>query len=321
MRRLGAVAAGIALGLLAGMIGLLVTQPGPLALPRSLAAVITSPGLLENVVRLAAPIAVAGSGLALAYRAGFITIGSEGQMLLASLASLYVISYLGVGGPGPLLAALSVGALWGLIPGLLRAYAGVNEVLSSLMLNYIALSTVNYLVSTSLREGAFTQTRFIGEDKVLAAPLALGIAVLAAVGMESFLRYTMPGAAMQAYGTAPRMARTYLSTDRRIILQAALASGAASGLAGFLMLTGFQRGFTAMSVTPGYGYMGVLAAWLGLKSPIGALGAALLFSTLATAGFLLQPQGVPGSMALLVQALAVLGTVTLVSRGGRGWSS
>lgn len=317
MGRLAPIIVGIALGLLAGMIGLLATQPGPLALPRALVAVLTSPGLLENVARLAAPIAVAGSGLALAYRAGFITIGSEGQMLLASLASLYLAAYLGIGGLWPLLAAVFVGAVWGLVPGLLRAYASVNEVLSSLMLNYIALSIVNYLVSTSLREGAFTQTRFIGEDMVLAAPLALGIALLTALGLEAFLRHTIPGAAMQAYGSAPRMAKTYLATSRRIILQAALASGAAGGLAGYLMLTGFQRGFTAMSTTPGYGYMGVLAAWLGLRSPLGALGAAMLFSLLATAGYLLQPQGVPASMALLVQALAVLATVTLLSRGVR----
>lgn len=318
MNRLASIVAGVILGLLAGMAALLATPPGPTALPSSLYQVLSSPGLLENVARLMAPIAVAGAGLAVAYRAGFITIGSEGQMLLASLAALYILEYQGL--PAGLAAAIAVlaGALWGLVPGLLRAYAGVNEVLTSLMLNYIALSTVNYLVSTSLREGAFTQTRFIGEDKVLGAPMALGIALGVALALEALLRYTLPGAALQAYGAAPRMARTYITTGRRAVLEAALVSGAAGGLAGYLMLTGFQRGFTAMSVTPGYGYMGVLAAWMGLRSPLGALGAALLFSILAMAGYILQPQGVPWSIALLVQALIVLSTVTLLRPGGGG---
>ncbi len=313
------VLAGALLGVLAGLMVVSATPAGVEGALDALASALTNPRHLESAARFMAPIAVAGAGLAIAYRAGFITIGAEGQMLVASITALWVYEYSSLDFGRPAVAALLavvVGVVWGIIPGLLRAFMSVNEVLTSLMLNYVALSLVNHLVSGPMRSGAFTQTRFIGEDAMLPAGFLVFAALAFSGSLEAFRRWTMIGASLEAFGTAPRAARTYLITGRRAILYAALISGVAGGLAGFLMLSGFQRGFTALSSTPGYGYMGVLAAWLGLRSPLGAMAAAMLFSVLVVAGYLLQPQGVPASVALLIQALAVLG-VALSARGAR----
>ncbi len=319
--RLKPAALGILLGLGVGVIVASLTPAGAGGFLETLWRTLTGWRHMEAVIRFAAPVAVSGAGLAIAYRAGFITIGAEGQILLSSIAALYVYAYTGLAaGMKPLAAialSLLVGGAWGLVPGLLRAYMGVNEVLSSLMLNYVALSTVNYLVSGPMRSGAFTKTVFIGEEEVLGAAWIMGAILLVAAGLEALPHRTMLGAALDAYGTAPRAARTYLITRERAILYAALISGLAGGLAGYLMLTGFQRGFTALSHTPGYGYMGVLAAWLGMRRPIGALLASVLFAFFIVAGFLLQPLGVPASFALLIQAMAVLGATVAVARGGR----
>ncbi len=310
----------VSLVLVAGLASILgiaaLTPAGISGVLGTLLDVYTNPKLLESSVRYMGPIAASAVGLALAYRARFITIGSEGQVILGAAATLWLLAYSGVapsGAPGVILAlALGglVGALWGVIPGVLRAYAGVNEVLSSLMLNYVALSLVNYAVAGPWRSGPFTMTEPVPDEySIEPAVIVATVAVLGAI-YEFILRRTGFGVAVESYGIAPRAAYTYAIPPGRLIVAISLIAGLAAGIGGSLMMLGFQRSFRAMSQPPGYGYMGILVAWLALRSPALSVPAALFFSTLITAGYLLQTSGVPFNVVLLLQALIVL-VVTL----------
>ncbi|GAB6148063.1 ABC transporter permease subunit [Stetteria hydrogenophila] len=317
---LGAAAAAAVLAMVA--VAAHFTSAGALGVAREVIGVFTSPSGLEAAVKYMGPITCSAAGLTLAYRAGFITIGSEGQVLLGSAAALWLLAYAWPTAPraGGVAAALAlaalVGAAWGSIPGLLRVYARVNEVLSSLMLNYVALSALNYLIAGPWRAGAFTATRPVPDEYSLGY-LHIAVVVVAAAVLFEFIRArTKLGVAAEAYGAAVRAAETYTLPRRTLILAVAVLSGAAAGLGGGLMMLSFQRSFQAMSQPPGYGYMGVLVAWLSGTSALATLPVSLFFSALVVAGYSLQALGVPFNFVLLTQAMAVLAAALL--KAGRG---
>lgn len=298
------------------------TPAGALGVAREIATVLVNPANLEAAVKYMGPIAVSAAGLALAYRAGFITIGAEGQVLLGSAVTLWLLTYAwptapaAVGVPLALALAALVGAAWGAVPGLLRVYGRVNEVLSSLMLNYVALSLVNYLVAGAWRAGPFTATKPLPDEYAI-GPLAVAAIVVGVAGVFEFIHgRTRLGIAAEAYGTAPRAALTYAMPRGRLIVSLALLSGAAAGLGGGLMMLSFQRTLQAMSQPPGYGYMGVLVAWLAGRRAVAAVPAALFFSVLVVAGYSMEALGVPFNFVLLVQAMAVLAAALLGMSGG-----
>ncbi len=284
----------------------------------------TSRAHLESVARVMGPIVASAVGLSLAYRSGFITIGSEGQVLLGALATLGVVSYTSLGDMGTivpltvsLLVALLIGGLWGLIPGILRAYLGVNEILSSLMLNYVSVSIVNYMVSGPWRAGAFTATRSI-PDSINVGPLTILLILGVLAGAyEVILRYTRLGISLEARGIAPRAAYTYAISPRKAVLYASILAGITAGLGGWLFMIALQRSFTALSQPPGYGYMGVLVAWLSLRIPLATLAGGALFSLLIIAGFSLQTSGIPFNTVLLIQSLIVLSTLAMIALSRR----
>ncbi len=298
------------------------TPAGAIGVAREIARALTSTAGLEAAVKYMGPIAASAAGLALAYRAGFITIGAEGQVLLGSAVALWLLAYAWtnapaiVGVPAALALASLAGAVWGAIPGLLRVYGGVNEVLSSLMLNYVALSIINYLVAGPWRAGPFTATRPL-PDEYAVGPVAVAIAVVGLAGLFEFIhRRTRLGVAAEAYGAAPKAAVTYTMPRGRLIMALALLSGAAAGFGGGLMMLSFQRTLQAMSQPPGYGYMGVLVAWLAGRRAAVAVPAALFFSVLVVAGYSMEALGVPFNFVLLVQAMAVLAAALLGISGG-----
>jgi len=319
--------ASAALALLAGLVGIVVvaamTPAGPAGLFSALATVYTRPDLLATAVLYAGPIAASAVGLAVAYRAGFLTIGSEGQVLLGALASMWVIGYSGLRLPpvlavaSALLLALVAGLLLGLVVGVLRAWLGVNETLSSLMLNYIVLAYANYLIAGPWRVGAFTETKSIPPSCSLAWPVVLACLLAMAVVLEVLVRRTRLGLAVEALGAAPRAAETYSLPSRRLYLYVSALQGATAGVGGALMLMGFQRVLTAMSVSPGYGYMGILVAWMALLSPLASLLASYFFSTLIVAGYILQSYRVPFNTVLVIQSIIVLAVLAYVMIGRR----
>ena len=284
--------------------------------------VYTDPGSLYSALLYSGPIIASAVGLSLAYRAFFITIGSEGQILVSGILVLWLLAYkLSGGGPSSLVIALSAsilaGSLWGLVPGLLKAYLRVNEVLVSLMLNYIALSLVNLLVSGPLRWGAFTITKSIPEHYVL-HPIAVISSITLLSALYSILLWrTRMGVAVEALGLAPKAAATYGYNNRRTIIGVSLLSGASSGVGGFLMVTGFQWSFRALSEPLGYGYMGVLVAWMSANNPLIAPLPGFVFATILVAAKRLQSVGLPLSSVLALEAVVAV----IVSMAVYRWRS
>ncbi len=313
------------LALLAGAAGVaLVAAMTPAGVPgllRALATVYTRPDLLESAILYSAPITASAIGLAAAYRARFLTIGSEGQVLAGALAAMWILCYAGLQGPLALPAAAALaalaGTLLGLVVGVLRAVLGVNETLSSLMLNYIVLAYANYLIAGPWRAGAFTETRSVPAQYTVPWQAVLAVLVSLAFIVEALTRWTRFGVAVEALGAAPRAAETYSIPSRRLYVYVSALQGATAGLGGALMLTGFQRVLTAMSVSPGYGYMGILVAWLALLSPAASLLAGYFFSTLIVAGYILQSSRVPFNTVLVIQSIIVLTVLAYVTLSRR----
>ena len=261
---------------------------------------------------LLGPIACSSIGLTLAYRAKFITVGSEGQVLVGAVVTLWFLAYSGLN-LNPLIAVpLSIilagvsATLIGLIPVLLRVYLNANEILTSLMLNYVMLYVVNYLASGPWRVGPFAITRSIGDEYRISPLTVLLVSLLLAIACWFILARTRLGLMIEVYGRAPLVAETYGLNPRVTLVSVALISSFTAGVGGALMMLGFQYYLTPMSFSPGYGYMGVLVAWLSGNNPLVALPASWFFSSILVLGRSLQASGLLIGYVLAIQSLIVL---------------
>jgi simple sugar transport system permease protein len=324
-------AAGVVVGLVAGFTLALIlgsiSPAGFRGVVGSLLWVYTNPTPLVFSLALMGPIACSAIGLTLAYRARFITIGSEGQVLLGSITTLWFIEYSGLN-LHPVVAVLTsimlggfAGALLGLLIGLLRVYANANEILVSLMLNYTMLYLLNHLASGPWRVGAFAITKSIGEEYRVGPIIVAIVPATIALLYWFILAKTKLGLAIEVYGRAPRVAETYGLNPKIVVLSVALLSGFTPGVGGALMMLGFQHNLSPMSVSPGYGYMGVLVSWLSANNPLVALLASWFFSSILVLGRSLQASGLPIGYVLAIQSIIVLSVMIarkLTARWG-GW--
>ncbi|HZN18542.1 MAG TPA: ABC transporter permease [Micromonosporaceae bacterium] len=277
----------------------------------------------ETVVR-AVPVAVVALGVVPALRARVFTIGSEGQLAMGALASTVAVLALGTL-PAPLLLAVGAlagvagGALWALPAALLRGYARVNEILSTLLLNYVAGFGLLWLLRTALREpGTLTTPSSADLPEAGRIPTLLPgtrlhwgvvLVLVAAAGLAWWVR-SPRGFALDVYGTHPALAARMGVRPAGAVVSTMLVGGAAAGLAGWVQVAGVQ-GRLYPSVAGGLGFTGLVVALLGGLRPAGVLGVALIFGALATGAEGLQVgTGVPASLATVVQAL-LLGGVAL----------
>jgi simple sugar transport system permease protein len=307
---------GVTIGLIAGFALALIlgsiSPAGFKGMASSLVWVYTSPAPLIFTLTLLGPIACAAVGLTLAYRAGFITIGSEGQILLGSIVTLWLIEYSDlnlhptIAIPTSIVLGGFTGAFLGFVVGLLRVYVNANEILVSLMLNYVILYILNHLASGPWRVGPFAITRSVGEEYRL-GPLGIVVTTVSLTLLcWVLLTRSKFGLAIKVYGRAPRVAETYGLNSKTIVLAVAMLSGFTSGVGGVLMMLGFQHNLSPMSVSPGYGYMGVLVSWLSANNPLVALLASWFFSSILVLGRSLQASGLPIGYVLAIQSIIVL---------------
>jgi general nucleoside transport system permease protein len=268
----------------------------------------------------AIPLALAGLSVSLAFRAGILNIGVEGQLLAGAAAATFAtlatptLGYLVI--PFLLAVAAVAGALWAGIAALLRKKFGVLEVISTIMLNYIALHTVGYLVRGPLQEATRVNPQSFNIDVRAQLPaiipgtrLHLGflIALALAVALWWWLRDRASGFRLRAVGANPRAA---LSAGRinvdRTTMAAFLMSGAIAGLAGASELAGVTYSLYE-NLSPGYGYTAIAVALLARLNPLSVLVAALLFGALeAGASAMQRDAGVPSVLVSVVEALLIL---------------
>jgi len=275
-------------------------------------------GVSETLVK-ACPLLLTGLAVAVAFRAGVWNIGAEGQLLMGALAMAVLGSRLGgvpawLGLPVALLGAAVAGALWAGIAGALRLHRDVNEVISTIMLNFIALSLVSYLVQGPLMEagGRYPQTdavvdalwmpRFVSPYRV---HLGLVIALALAAGVSVLFYRTRAGYEMRAAGLNAAAARLAgIAVDRRILL-ALLLSGALAALGGAIEVSAVTRRLYER-FSPGWGFTGIAVGLLGRLSPGGIVVAALFFGALdAGSGAMQRVAGVSSVLVSVIQGAVI----------------
>jgi simple sugar transport system permease protein len=274
----------------------------------------------ESIVA-ATPLMLAGLGIALGFRAGLFNIGGEGQLLMGGVFAVFVgFSLTGLPAvihlPLALVAAIVGGGLWGLIPGWLKARTGAHEVITTIMLNQIAIQLTLYLLSTTAfqRPGRNDPVSKMIEPSAqipgFTGILRVHAGILIALAMVWVVHWLLfrstLGFQFRAVGHNPDAARTAgIGVQSSTVLVLAIA-GALAGLGGGVQMLGLQR-----SLTPGFsggiGFDAITVALLGRSSPIGTMLAALLFGVLKAGS--LRMQGATGTapdLIIVLQALIVL---------------
>ena len=277
---------------------------------------------LSEVVRRAIPLMLAGVGLTLAFRARFWNIGAEGQLLIGAVAASGVALFSGL--PGPLLipamflAGFAAGALWGLGPALLKVRLGVNEIITTLMLNYVAIYLVRWLINGPWKGRSMSGFAYsdmfdgaawlptVGTTRLHWPTLVLAIA--AAVVVTWLLARTRFGFEVRMMGESPEAAR-YAGVDFfTTTLALVLVSAGAAGLAGVGEVAGIHhRLVDPGSLSVGYGYTAIIVALLARRNPLAALVTALFLGWVAASGDVMQVAlRLPSQITGVTQGLVLL---------------
>jgi simple sugar transport system permease protein len=247
---------------------------------------------LHELAIKAAPLILIGVGLSVAYRSNNWNIGAEGQFTVGAITGsiLPVVFY---EWHSPLLLPLMLvmgmlgGALYAAIPALLKTRFNTNEILTSLMLVYIAQLFLDWLVRGAWRDPAgynFPQSRSFVTEAVLPEMLSSGrahwgfaFAILAAVGVWFMMRYTLKGFQVVVLGQSERAGRFAGFSSRGMVWFSMLFSGALAGLAGISEVSG-SIGHLQPSISPGYGFTAIIVAFLGRLNPLGIIGSGLVLA-------------------------------------------
>ena len=282
----------------------------------------------------AVPLILIGLGIAVAFRGGALNIGAEGQFYAGAIAATWVGLHLG-NQPAPiavgalLLAASVAGLCWVVVPVWLKLRFGVIEVISTLLLNFVAVSLVSLMVQGPLQERAriYPQSDAIAEAARL--PLLPGtrlhagfvIALIGGLVLWVLFTKTLWGFRLRAVGMGPRAAEVSGRIDsQRVSAIALLLSGAIAGLAGGVEVSGVSYALF-QNLSPGYGFTGIAVALLGGLHPIGVVVAGVLFGALqAGAGAMQRDAGVPAVAVYVVEAVIII--VALLATAPRGgWTA
>lgn len=289
----------------------------------------------------ATPLLLVGTGITVAFRAKVINIGGEGQIVIGALLATAVALAIG-DVPRPILLPIVLvagaigGGFWGAIPGALKAYASVNEILSTIMLNLVAVQVMNYLLRgpmidpVEISGSRIPQTERLTDNVALptllpGTRLHLGvlIGVLAAVAAYVLLWRTPLGFRLRAVGHNPDAARASGISVERSIVTAMAISGSLSGLAGAILVFGSQSlrmvtdGSTA-GFTGAAGFNGIVAALFGALHPLWTIPSAFLFGGLLTgANNLQRVLQIPSPLAVALNGIVVIFVVS--SGKARTW--
>jgi ABC-type uncharacterized transport system permease subunit len=290
----------------------------------------SSPKDLGEILIRATPIMLAGLAVAIPARAGLINVGGEGQLIVGGVAAAGVALHTpGLSGGMVIvlmiLAAAAAGAAWAAIAALLRMWVDINEAVTTLLLNYVAIDLLGFLIYDSWKDpngsgqpttpilGVAARLPVIGSSRV---HTGIFLAVGAAVITWLVLKKTSWGFRLRVTGGNPEAARRAGMGVGVLLLSAMLVGGALAGLGGFAQYAGsefkLRPGFCAT-----YGYLGFLASWLAGHKPIAVAGSALLLSAIAIGGDSLQiDAGLPAASVNILIALVLLAMFGIRKRKG-----
>ncbi|EXX87198.1 ABC transporter permease, partial [Paenibacillus darwinianus] len=270
-------------------------------------------GLTETLVKTI-PLLLCGLGVSIAYRISVWNIGAEGQFVAGAIAATAVTVYFpGLPAyaaiPAMLVSGVAAGGLWGLLTAIPRTFFQVNELITSLMLNYVALLVLNYVVFGPWKDpqgfnfpGTPVFTEAMSLPVLGGTRLHLGLAfALAAVALYALLiRYTRWGYEWRLIGANPEAARNAGIRLSRHIMFVMLLSGGLAGLAGMAEVSGVAHRLM-YGISPGYGYTAIIVAWLARLNPAGLIISSFLFGGLIVGGYSVQTIGLPSSTSSMLQ--------------------
>lgn len=310
---------GAAVAIAMGIFGLIIMIDGtnPLDAVTLMwdASVGTEFGRTEVLVKLI-PFGLCALAVAIPARVGLINVGGEGQFYIGAWAASGAILYSGAPGwalvPLALVAGAIGGGAWAGLVAVLRVKGKVNEAISSLLLNFVAIQFVNYFVYGPWKDPdgpnwPFSKT-FPGSamlPMVYGDRLSIGIlfVAIALIAMFLIFRYTRTGYEARVVGGNPLAAERTGIPVGRYLFWAMVIGGAVAGIAGMVEVTGIQ-GRLRPGISVNYGYIGFLAAWLGGHRPLGIVLACLLFGAISVGGDSLQlGLDLPGSTVNILMAL------------------
>jgi ABC-type uncharacterized transport system permease subunit len=292
-----------------------------------------SPNAIADTLVKATPLLLIGLGTCIAFRGGVVNIGGEGQLVVGAIAAT-LLGLLYPEAPGYVIIPLAMlmgflaGAVWGAIPGALKAYFNVNEILSTIMMNQIAVQGMNFLLRDAMIDpvqleaaSRIPQTARLAKEfdlpRLIPTRLHLGalLAVIVAILVYIFLWRTTIGYRIRAVGLNADAARYAGINVKRYVVLSLLLSGALGGLAGAVQVYGVShRMFTdgsAAGFTGSAGFNGIVAALFGQLHPLGTIPAAILFGALLVGANKLQRVvQVPSALVTALNGLVVVFVVS-----------
>ncbi|MBS1888665.1 MAG: ABC transporter permease [Actinobacteria bacterium] len=319
----------LVIALLFAAIVLLVTGHSPIeTYAKMFEASVTNTGAFSASLTNATPLLFTGLCAAAAFRMRLWNIGGEGQLYAGAVAAsgaglLLGGSGAGVAVPVMIVAGMAAGAAWGAIPGILRAYLHTNEILTSLMLNYIAGLGMYYLIfdsSSYWRELESPSAKVFPEGKILSStewwpalhlgsvtvPLGLVIGIAFAAGLFVLYRATRFGFKIRVVADSPTAGRYAGLPTKRLVVAVMLISGALAGIGGASQIGDFTHSLDPVGLEgAAYGYTGIVVAALARLNPLGAIASALFLGALASAGLQLQGQLFPVGLVGIIEGIVL----------------
>lgn len=273
-------------------------------------------GVFSDTLVKAIPLMIVGLACSIAFRMRLWNIGAEGQFFLGAFGASAVVLTPLLPADAPrwlfipvmMIAGMLCGALWGAIPGILKAKFNVNEIISTLMMNYIAVAWNDFFIYAIWSESGFQMSKVFPANawlprltdlsaqvpffRGLTTHLGLVFALVCAVIIWMILYRSQWGYEIRLVGDNPNAARySGISIMRNTVL-VMMVSGALAGLAGMSEITGVVHRLQG-TISPGYGFTGIIVAWLAKLNPAAVIVVSILFGALILAGREIQPSGIP----------------------------
>lgn len=336
----------IVVGLLFGFIILLISNPDQAI--KGLTVILKGGfnGGAKGVGQMlyyATPLVLTGLSVGFAFKTGLFNIGASGQLITGAFAAIWVgVNWTWLPAPWhwmvALLAAIIVGGLWGAVPGIFKAFLGVNEVISCIMMNYIGMYGVNYLIKISnIYDKLKNQTANVAKSAVLpygglnkiffekignlvrvsSVNIGIYIAILAAIVVYLLLNKTTFGYELKACGHNRDASRYAGINEKRSILLSMVIAGMLSGLAGAVMYLAKSDGLhiDVVDVLAPQGFNGIPVALLGLSNPIGIIFSGIFIAHIEQGGYYLQKLNyMPEIIDIIIGAIIYFSAFSLIFR-------
>lgn len=287
-----------------------------------------------NIFYYAVPIMMTGLGVAFAFKTGLFNIGGSGQYIIgAYFAILTAIKFTALPAPFswivPVIIAMAAGAIWAVIPGILNAYAHVNIVIGTIMMNYIGMYLVNYLITLTIYDSTRNTTLPVpsratlpkaGLDRIFpdsSINIGILISILAVIVIYILINKTTLGYELKACGLNRDASRYAGINEKRNIVISMAVSGALMGLGGALMyLSGSGKQISVVDTLAAEGFNGIPVALLALNNPFGVFFAAIFIAYITVAGFYMQSYGfVPEIIDIIISAILYFSAFALILKG------